>query len=86
MIRLPDGQVKTVHTLAQPGDSKAFGVLQPYLDRRGLITHGLVGEAPTQVMAGGAVIDALVPLIKRRPELPLCAESAKCRACGRAGG
>jgi aminoglycoside 3-N-acetyltransferase len=78
LLRQDDGRVKTIGLTEFTGCSKNFQALQPYLDRKGLITHGLVGQAPTQVMLGRALIRYCVPLLKRNPELLLC---ATCRAC-----
>ena len=79
-IRMPDGMIKTVQTRSQTGDSRNFIALEPFLERSGLIAHGLVGAAPTQVMVGQAVIDCLVPILKKRPELPLC-KPGTCNSC-----
>jgi aminoglycoside N3'-acetyltransferase len=78
LLRQDDGRVKTISLTEFTGCSKNFQALQPYLDRKGLIRHGLVGQAPTQVMLGRALIRYCVPLLKRNPELLLC---STCRAC-----
>jgi len=77
-LKQDDGRIKEIRLTEFTGCSKNFQAIQPYLDRKGLILHGFVGQAPTQVMVGKDLIDHVVPLLRRKPDLLLC---DTCRAC-----
>jgi aminoglycoside N3'-acetyltransferase len=65
------------------GCSRAFGVLEPRLRARGAVADGLVGGAPTQVVAGAAVIEETVAVLADDPAALLCSEP-DCYRCTRA--
>ena len=66
-----------------PGCSRAFGVLEPHLRRRGVVRDGLVGKARTQVVPGQALIDETVALLAADEAALLCADP-DCYRCTRA--
>jgi aminoglycoside 3-N-acetyltransferase len=66
-----------------PGCSRAFGVLERPLRERGAIRDGKVGDALAQLVAGAAVIEATVELLREDPVALLCTDPG-CYRCSRA--
>jgi aminoglycoside 3-N-acetyltransferase len=66
-----------------PGCSRAFGVVERPLRERGEIRDGKVGGALAQLVAGRAVIEATVALLRADPAALLCTDP-DCYRCSRA--
>ena len=66
-----------------PGCSRAFGTLERPLREQGAIRDGKVGGALAQLVAGAAVIEATVALLRADPAALLCTDPA-CYRCSRA--
>ena len=79
LLKRDDGRIKEIALTEFTACSKSFRNIHPHLDREGLVRRGRVGAAPTQVMVGRELIDKLVPLLRRKPDLLLCPPG--CRAC-----
>jgi aminoglycoside 3-N-acetyltransferase len=62
------------------GCSRAFGVLERPLRERGAIRDGRVGRALAQLVAGRAVIEETVALLRRDPLALLCTDPS-CYRC-----
>jgi aminoglycoside 3-N-acetyltransferase len=62
------------------GCSRAFGVLEAPLRKRGEIRDGRVGGAAAQVVLGSAVIDETVALLRASPHALLCTDP-RCYRC-----
>jgi len=77
---MPDGQRAWVPLPETPGDSAGYHRLDPFLIERGLIAFGLIGRARCRLMAGQALIDAVVEFLRRDPGGLLC-DQPDCYYC-----
>lgn len=76
-----DGQVNEVPLAREyPACSDAFGIADAYLEQRGLLRHGRIGNADSMFMNGREVVDAVVEKLKTDPAWLLC-DSIVCEPC-----
>ncbi len=64
----------TVPIIHPSGCSKAFGAMEWHLRRRGAVRDGYVGSALCQLVAGQAIIDATVDVLRADPGALLCTD------------
>jgi aminoglycoside 3-N-acetyltransferase len=79
-IIVPFGQPIHTRLFRQPGCSLGFVKLESYLRRQGAIRDGKIGQAPIQLMSAQAIIDAVVQVVKNKPDTLLC-ERPECWHC-----
>lgn len=65
---------REVNITEHPGCSRAFGVIEASLRRRGAIRDGLIGKGLAQWMTGRDVISAAVNLLRRNAGALLCSD------------
>jgi aminoglycoside 3-N-acetyltransferase len=83
-LDIPFDQAWPTHGAVRfPGCSRAFGALERPLRERSAIRDGKVGGAVAQLVAGAAVIEATVALLRADVGALLCTDP-DCRRCSRA--
>ncbi len=75
-----DGKRFWAPIIDPPGCSAGFRHLEPFLDGRGLVIHGLIGRARCHLMRGQAIIAAVADFLRDDPGRLLCHRSF-CRFC-----
>jgi aminoglycoside 3-N-acetyltransferase len=66
-VLTPDGRIIDHPLDSSPSRSLGFGKAEPILREADIITDGVVGKAPCQLMRGRAVIDRIAALLKDHP-------------------
>jgi aminoglycoside 3-N-acetyltransferase len=82
-VVLPGGS-RTVEYTRFAGCSRAFGVVERGLRERSLIRDGRIGRAESQLVAGRAVVEETVALLRRDEHALLCTEPRPQHRCARA--
>ena len=80
VIIAPDDQRIRTRLFRQPGCARGFVKLEPYLRERGAIRDSRIGDAPVQLMRAQDIIDAVVEVVKDKPDALLC-ERPECEHC-----
>ncbi|MDD3926571.1 MAG: AAC(3) family N-acetyltransferase [bacterium] len=76
-----DGQVNEVPLAREyPACSDAFGAADIYLEERGMLRHGRIGNAAAMLMNGREVVDAVVKKLRSDPAWLLC-DNIVCEPC-----
>lgn len=76
----PLGHEKVFNSDENPGDGSGFRVVQWEMDRRGLLNHGMIGEAKSFWAKGTQIIDLTLEMLKRDPAALLC-HNSHCMVC-----
>jgi hypothetical protein len=64
-----------------PGDSTMFRLMEGLFHYNGLIRYGMVGNAVSQQLDAGPMVDFTVKILKEKPDFLLC--PCGCDACER---
>lgn len=82
-VRVAGPVSQEIELRESPGCSRAFGVIEAHLRKRGAIRDGLIGKALVQWMSAQEVISTTVDLLRQNPAALLCSDP-DCYRCTQA--
>lgn len=79
-MKLPDGTVQKYKQKEYPGCSSNFDIVQEYLINNNLVSFGKIGNAYSQLIDAGGMVEIITKLIKNQPDILLC-NNHDCPCC-----